>query len=432
MFDDSVDFLTSEAKRLEGVELAREVARQRLLRVGTDRSAGLFTDAVLVASAAGLGASEIQRISGCSRQTVYNVMKADPRGRSAGTSSDVQVGVLVVAQAAEGALHLGAIASRLGLTPLTVVDAVRALAVQGCVATDSPFPAETSQISVTPEGEQALRQHFDSLYTSHPDGVAIYVHVDPDEAPGLLAEARKSSGRRGSVLIEASVAPSTMVGPELVFVVHAATQRRALLIAQELWNQARADAKQPAAPMRVADVAPPTNTNLVDSLVLDAYLETVVEAAPDVHHLAERIRRAYTGTPSEKELAQRALTTAARCLRRALGQQSDPPLIRTGDDAFYEWQTVQGLKLEARLKRIQQPLAEGLSLACERMGPFPGGRLGSFARPAGTPNIVEAALPATPEELVRMAGYAGTAVGHAISGGFVDGHEHLSGVIGNS
>lgn len=417
---------TAEARGLSGPELAREVSRQRLIRTGTGWFVGSFIDEVLLASAVGLGASEIQRIAGCSRQTVYNAAKSPLRARARGGSYETQLAVMALVAGAGGAIPASE-AERLLKLPITVaLEAISSLAAEGYLQVDAGgrVVAETS-VSLTTEGEQLLRRHFDDMFLSHPDGTAVYVAVAADEAEGLLAAARQTAGERGQALLEAALAPSVMDGPELVFVVHAASGRRAFQIAQILWDQARQDAHLLPAAMRVVELIPPHQTNPAESLVLDAFLEAAAQAAPDCHYDAERLRRAYTGAQGDKALAQHMLTLAARCLRRSVGQTADPRTIRTGDEAFAEHQVAHALRVDAPRERVQEPLSRALILATDRLGPLPGGRIGSLPQPDGTPHIVETSPAVTQDELVAIAALAGQAVGCAIAAGYVRSAEQL-------
>jgi hypothetical protein len=60
-----------------------------------------------------------------------------------------------------------------------------------------------------------------------------------------------------------------------------------------------------------------------------------------------------------------------------------------------------------------------LDLAVERLGPLPGGRLGSLRAPGAPPVIVDEEGP-TGSDLIQMARSAGEAVGHAAAGSYVD------------
>ena len=62
---------------------------------------------------------------------------------------------------------------------------------------------------------------------------------------------------------------------------------------------------------------------------------------------------------------------------------------------------------------IQTPAVEAIRLAAERLGPFPGGQLGSFKGPDADPHIVDEVEP-TDDDLIQMASTAGKAVNAAI------------------
>lgn len=139
-----------------------------------------------------------------------------------------------------------------------------------------------------------------------------------------------------------------------------------------------------------------------------------------------RQRERYGGGYSERDLAGRLLTAAARAMRRAVDQASPPAPITSGEEAFDELQAVRGagrsrpalrrsglrgLRLERARKRGQLELVEALELASDRLGPLPAEGLGQVKAPDTVPPLVEGVDP-TPDELAGMAAHAGAALGH--------------------
>lgn len=408
---------TGVARSLAGRDLAREVARMRLGATRTDRTAGTLADAVTVGMAVGLSVSEMRRVGGCSRQTIYNALREPVR---AATPPDAQLGleVLVVLVGAGGALPVAELARHLRVEPDWLLAALRGLEAQGLCRLDGLAQSASAIASATEDAAELLREHLDDLLVTRADSIAVYLHVDPGEIDAIDRSAHAIVSHHEYVLMRASVAPSVMSGPELALAVRVPTVRRALAIAADLWDEIRAHADlEPRAP-RFATVIPPTAQPDAASPVLDVFLDALAEVAPDSITDADHARRRYHGGVDERRLAGRCLTAAARAMRRSLSQDRDPRPVEDGEAAFYEYEAVAPLRLDASGERIQKPLIAALERGIERLGPFPGGRLGSFRGPAG-PNIVDEVHP-TPEDLAFIAHHAGLAVGYAAAAGHVD------------
>lgn len=410
--------LTPRAQWLAGSELARDLARELVRHASSDRSATTFTDAVLLATALGVGASEIQRLSGAARQTVYNIPKQAKPDRPA-TADALQLQALVLAAGAEGAKPVAEIAQDLRRDDAAVQTAVGALGRQGwCL-----YEPRTKTVTMTDAGQALLREHYSDLSLRHPEAFSVYLEVLPEEVRKLAYEAGQLINESESVLIDASASARWVKVPELAFSVYAPTTRAARAVAVSIWEELRERAGLPPAAARVVDVAPPRGQAVPESPVLAAFLDALTATVPDTHPLATRALGAYAGAPDEDVLLHRCLTVAARCLRRSLGQEKDPRLITTGDHAFFELEIVRPLRLDKTTEPIRKPLLAALSLACERLGPFPGGRL---AQPGG---IVESIPPLTEAERADMAKLAGTAVGRALAAGFVTAAEQVEFVL---
>lgn len=414
---------TGVARALTGAELAREVARQRLSNARTERSASSLGDAALLAQTAGLRISEMQRMAGCSRQTLYNVLRNDDDSgvrAPAPSPSQLALEVLVALASANGAVPAAELSKRLRVEGPVLLAALRGLSAQRLceLAPTSPLNEATTAWP-TAEAEVVLREHFDDLFLSRPDSIGVYLHIAPEEveAIGMAAEAMLS--RHEHVLMQANVAPSVMAGPELALAVHAPTIRRALRIAVEVWAELRQTADLKPHPPLVATVIPPAIQPAVASDVLDAFVEALIETAPVAHQQVELARQRYAGGIDERQLAARCITAAASALRTSLEQEGDPRPVEDSETAFFELQAVSPLRLDAAREPIQRALRVALDVATERLGPFPGGRMASFRGPDGKPHVVETVQPTT-EDLITIAREAGDAVGHAQLGGFVD------------
>lgn len=132
-----------------------------------------------------------------------------------------------------------------------------------------------------------------------------------------------------------------------------------------------------------------------------------------------RPRDAFAGGASEAELAGRCVTMAALALRRAVGNDGEPRPIVDGDSAFAELEPAAGALARMGQVPVKQAAVAALDLAVERLGPLPGGRLGSVRAPGAVPVIVEGRGP-TGSDLVEMTRSAGEAVGAAGAESFVD------------
>jgi len=115
-------------------------------------------------------------------------------------------------------------------------------------------------------------------------------------------------------------------------------------------------------------------------------------------------------------------------LRRTLNQPKDPRPISDAEAAWSELEIVRGLSLDKPREPIRRAVKEALELAADRLGPFRGGEVGSFAAPGGTRRVLERIRPAL-DDLVRMAELAGRAVGTAARIGTADAAAEMLEVI---
>ncbi|MGI8622993.1 MAG: hypothetical protein ACR2NB_05790 [Solirubrobacteraceae bacterium] len=413
-----MDLLSPFVRDLSGPGLASEFARARLGASRGRRPTVVLADAAALGSAVGLGASEMQRVGGCSRQTIYNVLRAD---RLEPPELDLELEMLACALAFDGESATAVIADRLRVDLGGAVRAAGRLVARDEIAAAARPVLPATLVAATERGEGRLREVLDEVLRSRPEGIAVYLFVATDEEGRALERTAEALiAHQEHVLLDASIAPSTMRGPELALVVHAASMRSALEIAEDVWNDLRDRADLAPALMRVASILPPAALEALPSDVLDAFVAGIVSTAPRrASDAARRARNRFDGRARERELAARCLTAAASSLRLALGRPSGAPAISDGDRAFGELSVVADLHLDADRERIQRPLVRALDLACERLGPVAGGRLGSVRAPGARPAEVESVHP-TEQDLAAMAEDSGAAVGAAAALGVID------------
>jgi hypothetical protein len=115
----------------------------------------------------------------------------------------------------------------------------------------------------------------------------------------------------------------------------------------------------------------------------------------------------------------RCATMAALALRRIVGNAHEPRPIVDGDSAFAELQPAHGVPVSKQGSPVKKAAVAALELAADRLGPLPGGRLGSFRAPGQSPRVVNE-VRATSSELLEMAQLSGEAVGAAAATGKLD------------
>lgn len=413
------DLGTGVGRSLAGAELAREVVRQELAGFRAERASSRLADAVRLGDAVHLPVAEMERMAGVSRQTIYNAKAAAVEARFMPVDGSLlQREVLTTLVAAGGAVPIAEIAARLQRDPLHIQAAVRGLADAGLcrplsAGYEDPASWDLVAVAAEPAAEQQLRARFDELYVGRVASFAVYLAVSATEVSGIEAAARSVLSGLEHTLIAPNVAPSQMSGHELAIAVYSATSRLALHVAYDLWDEIRNRAGLQPQAARVVAVIPPTPAPQAPSDILDAFAEAIIEKiSPAAVASVLRHRAAYAGGVTEKELAIRCLTAAATAMRRAVGQDRDPRPISDGEAAFGELMSVSPLHVDRARDGIQKPLVQALKLATDRLGPFPGGRLGSFKHPDEVAVTVEDVSP-TPEELLQMALFAGAAVAAA-------------------
>jgi hypothetical protein len=407
------------ARTLSARELAQEVARQELAAVKAERAAPRLLEAVRLGKLVGLSVAEMERMAGCSRQTIYNALNQEDDRRIARDRASLARQVLVALVAAHGGVPLGELAHRLGLSKEEITPAVLSLqAEQLCLVASAgyadPDKWEATSVRATPLAEDELRSRFDELFLARSSGFCVYIAVRPEEVASIREAAREILSNHEHTLMEARIAPSVMDGPELACVVHAPTSRAAIAIARDVWAEIRDLAGLEQTVAEIVAVASPAPSPSAESEVLDSFVQAINEhAKTDTVGAVLRERMRYGGGVPEYTLAVRCLTAAARVLRRSVGQEHEPRLIADGDAAWGELMAATSLDLDATRESIQKAAVEALRLAAERLGPFLGGERGAFLGPGKSPRVVEEVKPTTHQELVYMAMLAGVAVGKA-------------------
>jgi hypothetical protein len=361
----------------------------------------------------------MERTSGYTRQTVYTALKEVDDGRVTDVTVDrVQLGrhILITICAIGGSIPLQELANRLRLTPAQIEPGVLALVEQDLCKLDGPLGSENGELAAsvvaTERGFGVVLEMFDDLYLARPDGFGVYLRVDPTEQPRIEAAIDSVIGRHESTVLEPTVARSVMAGPELAMTVNAPTSRLALRIAHDVWQEVRDAAGLPPSTVQVADVIAPSPPPCGASDVLDAFVAAIIEQHPAKADDVGRERMRYAGDLGERALAERCLTSAARILRRSVGQQQDPRTINDSEAAWGELMPVRGLALDRERTPIKRAVEEALELAAGRLGPFVGGEVGSFRHAGSEPRRVQTVRPTT-DDLVQMAELAGKAVGRA-------------------
>jgi len=266
----------------------------------------------------------------------------------------------------------------------------------------------------------ALREHFDDLYLRRPDAILVYLRLPEADRQAFGRAANGVLAAHEHVVTAPSTAPSVMGdAAELAFKVNAPTIRRALAVTREVWRdvvkQVGLDFSEPV----ITNVIPPGAQPLVGSEVLDAFLEALADTgAPNSDALRE-LRARFSGGVSEAELAGRCVTLAALALRRTVGNDGEPRLIVDGDSAFAELEPAIGVPVSRENSPVKKAAVAALELATDRLGPLPGGRLGSFRAPGQSPRRVNEVRP-TSSELLEMARLSGEAVGAAAATGSLE------------
>lgn len=423
--------LSGVARALSDEELAGEVARQMLGSLKAQRGSSSLAEAVRVGLAAEVSMAEMERMSGYTRPTLYAAKRQlEEAARPVEDTVLLIREVLIALGAVRGTVPVVEVARRLRLSLPDAHAAVSVLASQDLCAREGPTgggPA-TMSATITPAGMDVLRAMFDDLYLRRHDAYAVYLRVDPADRGAIDAAAAKVISRHEHTLLDISVAPSRMVGPELALSVHAPSARVAVSIAHDIWREVREVAGLETQVAWLVNVIPPAPLPASESAVLDAFVEALVAEAPDVAGAVSQARMRFAGGIDERQLAGRCVTAAAIALRRAAGNQADPRPISDGELAAEALMPAHGVPVAAKYASVKRATVRALELAADRLGPFRGGELGSFRAPSGRPRVVAQVSP-TEADLIEMATDAGRAVGNADKLGLLDAAKQTLAII---
>jgi len=368
--------------------------------------------------AVGLSMSEMQRVTGLARQTLYRQLP--PEGPSERNPSrpqaSIEVLMLLAAEADYGSPAL--IGRRAGLSPSLVTGVLVDLDGEGLCAVrrDGYASLEAAPIAAT---YLSLREHLDDLYLRRPDAISVYVRVPEDQQQAFSRAASTVLATHEHVVMPRSTAPSMMVSPELAFKVNAPTIRRALAVTRDVWDDVLKEVGLDSSEPVITNVIPPGSQPLVASDVLDTFLEGLVDTGASNGDAVREVRAHFSGGVSEAELAGRCVTMAALALRRIVGNDGEPRPIVDGDSAFAELEPAHAVPARKEGSKVKKAAVAALELATDRLGPLPGGRLGSFRAPGQSPRVANEVRP-TSSDLLDMARLSGEAVGAAAGLGTLD------------
>jgi hypothetical protein len=409
----SSEHLTGIARAIPDHAVGIALARQRIASHRTDEPVAPYADCVKVGRAAGMSMTEIQRAGGTARQTPYNALRsvdgAPPRTPPTAQLRDEVLAILTAQRAYGNPLALAEAAK---LDKRLVMGALIELGdrEQARIYRDSD-----GSITAEPTDEtyKLVRHSFDRLYLRRPDSTSVYLEIPKGHTDAVRdAVAELSPGTEATIITRDTV-PSRMRGDELAFVTPAPTYREAAQLAQDFWAPIAKRVGLPDVAI-IADILLPGSRTIFASDVLDAFMTGILdEEAPRPETLV-RARDAFLGDVDERTLALRCASEAARALRACAGNTGRPALLRTGDDAFAELESVnavateyriaQTVDLDARFDAVREATVKALLTAVDRIGPLAGGRLGG----GGDTGEVKPSR----EDLATIA----TAAGHAVGG----------------
>ena len=199
-------FLTGVAQQIPVDELPRAVARQRLLSRLTDHPVAPLPDCVQIGRAVGLSMSEMQRLTGMARQTLYRQLgnSDDPRQP---LRMQAAVEVLILLAAENDFVSPGELAGRGQLRPEAVMVALTDLAEDG-LATLRRDSYSSLEAAPTDATREALREQFDDLFLRRPDGITVYVRVPDEHQRRIAIAASQTLPRHEHVVMPQSTVPS--------------------------------------------------------------------------------------------------------------------------------------------------------------------------------------------------------------------------------
>lgn len=393
-------------------DLASAVARQRLATIKFKEPAGPAVEAIRVGRAVQISATEMQRVTGFSRQTIYNNFD-----RAKSTSPDdreLQVQVLMVIASEPRPFPASAVAGRLDLPdPPRVLNTMLSLEKRALCAVGPEDGSSSLVARATDETFVFLRGYFESIYLRRPDAYMVSFDARGHDTGDLFDRLQTVLSNPDDVtLMGPEVMPSTMIGPELGFYVYASTVPRVYEIAHKIWQDMMLN-PDAVAPIRM--VLPPADRRPQPSEILDGFLNSLIEVDPSQADEVTAARDAYVGGAEKVDLAGRCVRQAARAMRRARDIKAEPGRIYDGESAWTEVEIAEAHKLDAPFVDLQAKAKKAVWLASNHLGYFPGGTMASMG-----PSAPMTGGHPTNAQLLEMAEAAGEAVGEASTLGLLN------------
>jgi hypothetical protein len=419
MDEDLWDHLTPVATAIQEADLAVAVARQRLTSRLTDHPVAPLADCVQIGRAVKLKIAEMQRLTGLARQTLYRHAELNDTTPRQPPPAQLKIEALLLISSREGASSPADMAARARLSEAQVMSTLLALDEEGLCDVQRETYGQSS-IEAMPNAATylALREQFDELYLRRPDAISVYVRLPGSGRREIERAAEAVIADLEHTVMEASVAPSSMSGPELGLLINAPTIRRAILITRDVWREILGQAGRPFSEPAIANLIPAGGRPIFPSDVLDAFLEAAADNGAPAAAAMSKAREQFGGGVNDRHMAGRCIWLAALALRRAVGNNREPQPITDGESAFAELQPAHGIPVGADHLALQRAVVAGLELATDKLGPLPAGGLAAFRAPGQAPSIVPTS-PDEPAAFVQIAHHAGIAYGIAAALGLM-------------
>ncbi len=421
------------ANGFDDSEIAGEVARLRVRLAKTEEPVGTLIDTIYSARSIKISLREISPLVGITENTLRKrypeITKADELREI--SKNELSLEILVVIADAGEPLASAEIARRLSVHPSEVFsDVVGSLWEAGLCQTGQIANGDV-MVSATNDTFVHLRTFLNRYFLRKNDSYLVVLDIGSLTIESVKLGVTKALSAPWSTYV---IGPETVrlkqdSNGELLLPIAAPSVATSIEIATRLWASIVAHLDvDPAPDVQIRDVISPGGSIRIESEVLDRFVDRIWLDEQADHSESVGFRWIYHGGVTEKSMAGRCLKSAARALRRAAGNQGEPPEMTNGDAAFNEYVIARALVLTGPLEKIQKPTVEALNLAAETLGPFPGGRLGSFKSPMEEPVTIEE-VEATAEDLERIATLAGEAVGHAVDQGVITVREAVKPVV---
>lgn len=384
-------------RRMLAMDVLRALVEEARHQAERERAAGdRLRTLIRAGSLAGLSALELAHASGLSRPGIYEVLK----GRASGPVPDLAEVVLAVL-AARGGARKAQLAEALRVRDDDLNYAIDALTQRGAVVPASGgYGGEPLDdiVILGNRGEELISTELRRLLARRPDRWVAYLAVRPEESEILHRLALASFGYDRVNLLPQTIR-SDMSSPELALVFDASSGVDLFNEAATAWHELRTAAELEPTPVHITALSAPR----LRSEVLEALAGGIAKAYPALEKQLDRVLQEASPSGDEFVLCTRALTEAARALRRSVGQEKDPRPIIDGEAAFGELQPVAGLPLDGNREKARRALVRALERATDTFGPIPAGRLSSG-------RVVDLVQPSR-FDLIDIARRAGEAIG---------------------